>query len=161
MGKMLFSNSSRADLSIEVNWPDHKVFIQYSLGNFSRFTHANAKYPNVKSMNLWTLLSGKSSCSAFISLCNKLLHPWLAIIRWWMLCSFSQAVGWNNTARHFFFFFFFFREIVFSQNYAKAELLILYTRELNRQYFCFCWSSKKDKQNGSPGLESVQKQQGM
>lgn len=33
---------------------------------------------------------------------------------------------------------FFFSEIVFSQNYAKAELLILYTRELHRRYFCFC-----------------------
>lgn len=52
MGKMLFSNSSRADLSIEVNGPDHKVFIQYSLGNFSSSTDANAKYPSIKRMNL-------------------------------------------------------------------------------------------------------------
>lgn len=52
MGKMLFSNSSRADLSSEVNGPDHKVFIQHSLGNFSGFTHANAKYANIKCMNL-------------------------------------------------------------------------------------------------------------
>lgn len=78
---MLFSNSSRADLSSEVNGPDHKVFIQYSLGNFSSFTHANAKYPNIKCMNLSLRLSGNSSCSTFISLCNKLLHPWLTIIR--------------------------------------------------------------------------------
>lgn len=102
-GKMLFSNSSRADLSGEVNGPDHKVFIQYSLGNLSSFTHANAMYPNIKCMNLWIWLSGNSSCPTFISLCNKLLHPWLTITKWWMLMQSFSGCGmeWYCTA-HFF-----------------------------------------------------------
>lgn len=49
---MLSSYSSCADLSRAVNGPDHRVFVQYSFGNFSSVTHANATYQNIKVLKL-------------------------------------------------------------------------------------------------------------
>lgn len=126
---MLFPNSFRADLSSEVNGPDRKVVVQYSLGNLSSFTHANAAYQNIKVMNLRIWLAGNSSCSTFISLCNKLPHPWLTITRWWMLMqSFSSYRIEQYCKEHL-------SCEVFSCSYTKAKLLILYTRDTAQAIF--------------------------
>lgn len=127
---MLFLNSFRADLSSEFNGPDRKVVVWYSLGNLSSFTHANAAYQNIKVMNLRIWLAGNSSCSTFISLCNKLPHPWLTITRWWMLMqSFSSYRIEQYCKEHLS------CEAVFSCSYTKAELLILYTRDTAQAIF--------------------------
>lgn len=125
---MLFSDSSSAELPSAVNGPDHKVFVQYSLGNFSSVTHANVTYQNIKVLKLWIWLLGNSIHSISTSLCNK-LPPWLSSNDE-CSCRLSQAVEWNNTVRNIFFC-----EVVFSYSYAKAELLLLYTRDTAQAVF--------------------------